>query len=192
MPVKTWGEDPDEERGIWDTLVLGGIRVPGMARVKMKLPTGIEERKARGKRGAGLKDVGSKPRKLDIEVRIYSREDRQLADGLRDLIVGKANGDPMDPLAIIHEGANYFKVNAVVLGDVDIDHPDPIDGWTWNIEAFEWQPEQAIKNVKDQKKKPKDDTSAWLAFRDDGVAGSSAPPSTAGAAAGNLPNPRAP
>jgi hypothetical protein len=190
MPIRSWSS-ADEERGTWDTLVLGGKRIPGMARVKLKLPTGIKKRKATGKRGAGLNDVGSDPRELDIEIVINdTAEDRLLADDLRDFIIGKASGDPMDPLEILHESANYFGVTAVVLGDCDIEHPDPVEGWVWNLQAFEWLPDAALsKNVKDQKKKPKDDASAWIPFRDDGVAGSGAPPS-GGSVHDNMPDPR--
>lgn len=189
MPVRNWGNDPNvEERGIWDTLVLGGQRMPGVARVAMKLPTGIRARKARGKRGAGLKDEGSVPRELSIELTLETAADRLLADKLRDFICGIAKGDPSDPLEILHDGANYFKITRVVLGDVDIDHPDPIDGWKWKIQAFEWQPEDQIPDVKEQKKRAKDDTSAWAPYRDDGTAGGVALPSESGAALGNLPN----
>lgn len=193
MPVRHWGNDPSvAERGVWDTLVLGGKRMPGVARVKLKLPTGIHKRKGRGKRGAHLKDEGAEPRECLIDIIIETAEDRLLADDLRDFICGRANGDPSEPLAILHEGANYFRIQNVVLGDVEVDHPDPVDGWHWQLQAFEWIPDANIKAVKDQKKKPQDDASAWIPFRDDGVAGSGAPPSEENAAHNNLPDPRAP
>lgn len=189
MPVRHWNHaDADAfARAPWDTLVLGGKRMPGVATVKLKLPTGIKKRKATGKRGAGLKDVGGEPRELDIELVLSTPEDLILADDARDFIVGKVDGDPSDPLEIKHEGANYFNVSAVVIGDVTIDHPSPVEGWVWRIQAFEWQP--LAKNVKDQKTKPKDDVAAWLPFRDDGVAGAAAPPSEESVHS-NMPNPR--
>ncbi len=191
MPVRHWGNDPNvEERGIWDTLVLGGKRMPGVAKIKLKLPTGIRARKARGKRGAGLKDEGAVPRELSIELTLETAEDRLLADDLRDFICGKANGDPSDPLEIKHDGANYFKITSVVLGDVEVDHPDPVEGWKWQLQAFEWQAEEQLNknNVKDQKKRPVDDAATWLPYRDDGTAGGIAMPSDSGAAHDNLPN----
>lgn len=193
MPVRNWGNHADdEERGIWDTLNLGGKRMPGIAKVDLKLPTGIVKRKARGKRGAGLKDEGGTPRELKIRLVLNSKEDLRLADDLRDFICGKANGDPSDPLEILHEGANYFKIGYVVLGDVDIDHPDPVEGWVWDLQAFEYTGEEdKLTKVKDQRKRPVDDTAPWLPYRDDGTAGGVALPSQDGAAHGNLPDPRA-
>src|SRR5262245_8676908 len=143
MPVRHWNHaDADEfARATWDTLVLAGKRMPGVATVKLKLPTGVKKRKATGKRGAGLKDVGSEPRELDIELILATPEDLILADDLRDFIIGKSHGDPNDPLEVKHEAANYFGVKSVVLGDVDIDHPSAVDGWSWHIQAFEWLPE---------------------------------------------------
>jgi hypothetical protein len=190
MPVRHWNHRDQTEPGLWNKVVLAGKLLPGFAHVRVKLPSGIKRRKATGKRGAGLKDVGSDPREVSIRLLLETPEDLILADDARDLIVGKANGDPMDPLTILNELTNYFNIGAVVLGDVDIEEPDAVNGWEWNIQAFEWLPESELsKNVKDQQKKPKDDVSAWLPFRDDGVAGSAAPPSEA-AAHDNLPNPR--
>lgn len=189
MPVRHWNH-PDAEQGIWDTFVLGGKRMPGVWRLRLKLPTGIHKRKGKGKRGAHLRDEGSEPRELDCKGVLNTPEDLLLADDLRDFICGLVPGDASNPLQIVHEAANYFRVGAVVIGNVDIDHPDPVDGWEWNLQLFEWQPDTQIKTVKDQDKKAKDDTAAWLPFRDDGVAGSGAPPST-DSVHSNLPNPRA-
>lgn len=193
MPVRHWNHrDVDvAARGIWNQVVLGGKLLPGVAYVRLKLPSGIKKRKATNKRGAGLRDVGSDPREVSIRLVLSTPEDLILADAARDFIVGKANGDPMDPLTIVHESTNYFHINSVVLGDCEIEDPDPVDNWEWRLQAFEWLPEAELsKSVKDQQKKPKDDVSAWLSFRDDGVAGSAAPPSAGTAAHDNLPNPR--
>jgi hypothetical protein len=189
MPLRHWNHQDEEDEGIWDTLVLGGKRMPGVARVSLKLPSGIKKRKATNKRGAGLRDVGAEPRELSIELEISTMEDLILADAARDLLVGSSESDPRDPLEIIHEAANYFNISTVVLGDSQIDAPSAVDGWKWTIQAFEWIPEENLPTVKDQKKKPQDDASAWLPFRDDGVAGSAAPPSDT-SVHDNLPNPR--
>jgi hypothetical protein len=193
MPVRHWGNDPEvAERGTWDTLFIGGKLMPGLAEVSLKLPTGIKKRKSKGQRGARLKDEGAEPREVRITLTLWLPEHIAAADDARDFICGRANGDPSDPLDIRHEAVNYFRIGAVVLGDVDIDPPNAVDGWVWNIQAFEYLPDAAIKAVKDQNTKAQDDAAAWSPYRDDGVAGSGAPPSAAGAAHDNLPNPRAP
>lgn len=189
MPPRHWNHRDELEQTTWNACVLGGKRLPGVVYVKLKLPTGIKKRKATGKRGAGLRDVGADPREVSIRCVLSTMEDLLLADDARDLIVGSSEADPRNPLTIINEAANYFNIGAVVLGDCSIEDPDPVDGWEWNLQAFEWIPEENQKTVKDQKKKAQDDVSAWLPFRDDGVAGASAPPSEA-SVHDNLPNPR--
>jgi hypothetical protein len=193
MPIRNWGNDAeDDDRGTWDVVFLGGQQMPGVATVRLKLPTGIHKRKARGKRGAGLKDEGAEPREVLIELTLDTASDRELADQARDFIIGQTFAAAQDPLSIEHESANYFGINTVILGNVDIDAPDPVDGWKWSIQAFEWIAEENMATVKDQKKRPTDDTAAWLPYRDDGTAGGIALPSDDDAAHGNLPDPRAP
>lgn len=192
MPVRSWGQDPDQEqRGTWDTVRLGGVEMPGIAKVRLKYPSGIHKRKARGKKGAGLKDEGNEPRELHIELTLSTPADGSFADAARDLIMGQALTDARDPLDIQHELPNYFGITTVVIGNVDIDEPDPVNGWKWSIQAFEWTGDEQ-PTVKDQKKRPVDDTAAWLPYRDDGTAGGIALPSDADAAHENLPDPRAP
>jgi hypothetical protein len=61
MPVPNWRRTPD-----WNTLYLGGVAVVCIAaRVKVKLPSGLDIKKGRGKKKATITDNGDPPARVD-------------------------------------------------------------------------------------------------------------------------------
>lgn len=190
MPIAHWN-DGSERTERYYTAILGGKRLPGIVTVDVQLPSGLDIRKRRGKRGGVVKDEGDPPRKLKFRIRSDgSQADLLLLDDFRDMLISATVSGARDPLSLEHEWANFWGIHTVILGDADL--PMPEDLLDFTFDAVEWLPEsESGADVDKQKPKPKDEASAWQEFRDDGVAGSGAPPAAADAAHANLPDPRA-
>jgi hypothetical protein len=192
MPLTHWN-DGSERTERYYTAILGGKRLPGIVTVDVQLPSGLDIRKRRGKRGGFVKDEGDPPRKLKFRIRSDgSQADLLLLDDFRDLLIAATVSGARDPLALEHEWANFWGIHTVILGDADL--PMPEDLLDFTFDAVEYLPESADNaqaDVNKQKAKAKAEEDAWSQFRDDGVAGSGAPPAAANAAHDNLPDPRA-
>jgi hypothetical protein len=188
MPIRHWNSAAERSEHYY-TAVLGGKRLPGIVKIDVGLPSGLDIRKRRGKRGGFVKDEGDPPRKLKCRILSNgSQADLLLLDDFRDLLIAGTISGARNPLELKHEWANYWGITTVILGDADLPQPEDLLDFTFDM--VEYLPE-AGTDVDKQAKKPKDDASGWLPFRDDGVAGSGAPPAEANAAHDNLPDPRA-
>ena len=167
---------PDTPTGTWDDVVLGGLRMPGVCKVDISFPSGIDFQKPRGKKGAKLKDIGDEPAKLTITVQLTERTELLL---LPDVIkrLRPRGASLHDPLEIQHPWPNAWGITTVVVEDIDAPQPDAIDGMIITINALEWlpQPEETVA----QKTKPQGtadaDAQAWAPFVDDDVAGTGVP-----------------
>lgn len=173
MSVPKWTE------GAWDTagtLWLGGYIVEAIPDVQVKVRSDIDVKKPPGKRGAKHRDRGDHPRDITIRLRIREFE-RDAAAQLRDIITPASSGDSRGPLSISHPNTDFWKVGAITVKEVDCPMPSSTDDWVWSIQALEWvsATEKVGNSNAGDKQRPKDDTSAWYPFRDDGVAGSGAP-----------------
>lgn len=192
MPLTHWN-DGTERTEPYYTAVLGGKRLPGILKIDLQLPSGLDIRKRRGKRGGFVKDEGDPPRRLKCRIRSDGNQaDLLLLDDFRDLLIQGTVSGARNPLTLVHEWANYWGIHTVILGDADLPQPEDLLDFTFDL--VEYLPESADNGAKDvdkQKTKAKDDASAWQDFRDDGVAGSGAPPAETNAAHDNLPDPRA-
>lgn len=170
---------PDWVDGSWDTpgaLWLGGYIVEAIPDVQVKVRSDIDVKKPKGKRGAKHRDRGDHPRDITIRLRI-NRQQRQAAADLRDIITPASSGDSRGPLSISHPNTDFWKVTAITIKEVDCPMPSAMDDWVWTVQAIEWvaETDEVGNSAAGDKQRPKDDTSAWLPFRDDGVAGSGAP-----------------
>lgn len=174
--------------GSWDrpgTLWLGGLIVEAIPNVAVKVRSDIDVKKPKGKRGAKHRDRGDHPRDITIVLRIRQNERHAAAD-LRDVITPASSGDSRGPVSISHPNTDFWKVGAITIKEVDCPMPSSIDDWVWTIQAIEWvaATDEVGNSSAGEKQRPKDDTSDWLPFQDDGVAGSGAPGKQGAAAAG--------
>lgn len=165
-----------ETQGSWDVCYLGGSDLPGIARVDVEYPCGIDRQKPRGKRAAKLRDVGDEPMRIKIRLQITTRNELVALGDTITLLNPRAKGSSRNPLEIIHPNANAWGITVVVLGNIKSSQPTAKDGWIIEIEAFEWNAE--LQAAQTQSTKPKgtgDDASAWAPFVDDDVAGPGVP-----------------
>jgi hypothetical protein len=164
-------------------LWLGGLIVEAIPDVQVRVRSDIDVKKPQGKRGAKHRDRGDHP--CDITIRLRIREfERDAAKQLKDLLKPASSGESRGPLSIDHPNTAFWDIFAITIKEVESPMPSSIDDWVWTVQAIEWvsETDEVGNSNAGPKQRPKDDTSDWLPFQDDGVAGSGAP-SRQGAAA---------
>lgn len=148
MPTPDWVTNES-----WEVLYLGGERLFGVARVDIKLPSGLDIQKPKGGRRATIKDEGTPPAVLDISIELLPIE-LALFELQIGLLRPRSKNGARDPIEIGHPNARLWGINVVTIGEID--SPQPRAGGTYvcSFTAHEWAP--APTKVKKSKKKPKD------------------------------------
>lgn len=146
MPAPSWVTTED-----WEVLYLGGKRMPGVARVEVSIASGLDIQKPKGAKRARIRDTGTPPAELQIELEFNADE----LPGL-DLAIGmlrpRAAFAPRSPLQISHPQARLWGVNNVVIGPVGAPQPSAGSSYRLKISSTEWVPE--TKKVKKASTKP--------------------------------------
>lgn len=154
MPAPDWWRTED-----WDALYLGGKRIPGVARVNISLPSGLDIQKPKGGKKATIRDEGAPPAQLDIEVELLPEELQEFESHIPLLRPRSKNG-ARDPLEIGHPNARLWGINVITVGEVSAAHPTTGGTYTVHIQAHEWAP--APTPVKKPQNKPRDgDPENW-------------------------------
>jgi hypothetical protein len=161
----------------WDTVILGGMFMPGVARVSVKIDSDLDTKKPKGAKLASIHDKGDKPSRVEIELILEDDEDLDLLEAQLVNLRPRSRGAGRGPVEIQHPNPNFWGITAVTVDNVDAPHPDPVDGWRIQISCLEWAPEPIAVMKGKGKEKPKGDTDVgtWGPFLDDDVAGSGAP-----------------
>lgn len=144
MPVADWGVSQE-----WDVLILGGVRMPGVARVKVKLPSGLDVRKPKGGKKGRVRDGGVQPARVDIELELFADEMGELQQVIPKLRP-RAVGAPQEALSISHPNCRLWSINLVKIGDIGSPMPKTGGTFTLDISAVEHVPQPA--KVKPAKK----------------------------------------
>lgn len=163
MPLPNWIKSED-----WDILRLGGVRLPGVAKVKAKLGSGLDVKKPKGGKKASIKDDGDPPGELDVELDMDHADVVAFAEIVPILRATTKDG-AREPLKCEHPEAYLWGIHNVTVGDIDSDHPESGGRKKISFKLIEWAPAPAA--VKASKKQPDDDAAGgWSGFEDD-VAG---------------------
>lgn len=155
MPLPNWikGED-------WDVLRLGGIPMPGVAKVRAKVGSGLDVKKPKGGKKATIKDDGDPPVELEAELSMDADQVSAFAEIL-PVLRALTKGGARDPLKIEHPEAALWGVHNVTVGDIDSDHPAAGGRKRIVLKLIEWAP--AVQPVGASKKKPEDKAAAEIA-----------------------------
>lgn len=154
MPVPDWVLEED-----WEVLFLGGKRMPGVARVEISLPSGLEVHKPRGGKKARIKDIGVPPAEVEIELELLSYEMPEL-ERVIDLLRPRAAGGARKPLEIGHPNARLWGINIVKIRNVGSPHPAP--GGSFKLKFSAYEHTDTPKKVKAPAAKPEnEDPSNW-------------------------------
>ena len=156
MPLPDWTRQQD-----YNVLYLGGVFVPcAVARVEVKLPSGLDIKKGKGKKKATITDDGDPPAEVDIEVDLLPQHLSEFAQKIIPLLRPQAKGAGRPPLEIAHPNTRLWGINVITPGEISSPMPASGGVWTISIKSHEWAPApQQVKNKKDEK--PKTDEEEW-------------------------------
>lgn len=163
MAVPDWYTDES-----WDTLFLGGVQVPGVVKVNVKLGSGLDIQKPKGWKKATIKDDGAPPIELSIRVEMNAGELINFQEDIIPLIRTRSKKGARDPLEIEHPQAQLWGVDVVTIGDIDAPTPEEGGSYILTMQAIEWypapvEPKKPSENPKGKEK----DVQTWRDFAAD-------------------------
>jgi len=165
--------------GSWETLYVGGVTVPGVTLVDVKLPDGLDVQKPKGGKKATISDEGAPPVVLSCETTLNTIEEvTDFVNQVKPLFRPPSKGASRDPLEIAHPQAQLWDVHAVTAGEIDAPSPRAGGSYVVRYTLIQWAP--APEKTKESKKKPRDNKNANTAEQDiDGLIASRKPSATA-------------
>lgn len=132
-----WEDDALLGPESWDTVFLGGERLPGRAKVKCPLKRSVEAKKAKGKCGGTITDNGEDITQVTISLEIATPAEWELWQKVQPKLWTRKKGGKRSPVSIEHPKTAVCGVTEVYLNSIDIG--DPQNGvLTVEILASEW------------------------------------------------------
>ena len=132
----------------WDVVYFAGVPTPGAARVKVRIPDGLDKQKPKGGKRATIKDNGDPPIEFSIRLELLPDEWQFFVDTVLPLLRPKSKDGGRAPLAMSHPQAVALNVTNVIVGPIDFDHPKSGGTMIVSFSAFEWVPAPAPVKAK--------------------------------------------
>lgn len=126
--------------GPWDYVIIGGETSPGVARLDVRVPSGVDVQKAKGSKKSFTVDEGDPPIEMELTLQLQP-------DDLEEFFLyifpffrpsGKATG--RDPFTIEHPMAALVGVTNVIAQDCDLPQPKPGGLMVVSVDLVEWSP----------------------------------------------------
>jgi hypothetical protein len=137
MPVP-W---PDEAPEQWNRCELGGLELPGLAKVDIDLSEKLDVKKPQGGHGATITRDGYEPAKVSITLRMWEPAQFDEFQAIVPLLRPRVGGGRSPaPLAILHPKADLWGVKAVVLERISDRNGDRGDLYDVSFECIEHFP----------------------------------------------------
>jgi hypothetical protein len=147
MTIPSWTTTAD-----WDTVYIGGKALPGVAKLDVKLGSGLDVQKPKGAKKATIKDEGTPPTELTLTLTFNPDALADVEAAVNTLRPKSVNG-ARSPQEIAHPLARLWGVNVVTIGPIDSPSPEAGGAMVITVDLVEWSP--APKKVKKPDKKPK-------------------------------------
>jgi hypothetical protein len=126
---------------IYDRVVIAGFEFPGLARVKGELRRKLDKKAPKGVNGGTTTDDGEDHHPVEVEIRLYTREDWQRFELIVPFISPKSLGKRV-AVTIDYPTLALFGINTIYVESVTI--PDFVDDkrqhMVCTIRANEWRP----------------------------------------------------
>jgi len=171
-----WTKTPD-----WERLKLAGRDVEcAMVDVKVRLDSGVDVKKSKGKKKARVTDDGEPPAEINVEIQLLPKHLPAFA-AHRNVLRPRAKNAAREPIQFAHPNTEFWGITAVTIKTVDSPMPEAGGLWRVSFKAIEWSastPEVKAKATKDQKPS---DAEEWQQFAADPES-----PATSGAAENNI------
>lgn len=137
-------------QGPWDYVVLGGEVVPGVAQVEVSASTGLDIQKAKGGKGAVVKDNGDPPASVKITFLLQGGDIEEFRDFVVPLLRPRDATGGRPPLEIQHPNCELWGISRVMVGNIRSSQPKPGGQMTITAHCTEW--DDRFKAVKPKTK----------------------------------------
>lgn len=113
-----WHDEPE----VWDTVFLGGVQMPGVAKVKVTRKRKIDKKSAKGKNKGKVTTQGTEPAEVSISLRMLSEEDKAALVTVMPLlepVPDKETVTDKDALEIASYATNYRSISAIIIESLE-------------------------------------------------------------------------
>lgn len=135
MTVPSWSTTDQ-----WDTLMLGGQLIPGVARLDINMGSGLDVQKPTRGKNASIADDGTPPAELTITVTLADADEATRFSSAILLLRPTAKSASLDPLEIVHPLAQMWDISAVSIGSISSPSPTSGGSLVVTIRAVQWAP----------------------------------------------------
>lgn len=115
-----WDADDPDEAAAWDTVVINGRKLPGLAAVEGEIGRKIDARSPPGSDGARLIHRGYEPAKVKITLRLWTREHWR---DWQAVYPRRRPGERIQPLEVSHPALVVLGVRNVFVEKVGAPRP---------------------------------------------------------------------
>lgn len=110
---------PEEDPVAWDTLQLGGVRLPGIVILSPNTKRDYDVQKAKGKTKATIKNNGDPPRKLKFEWLVDMERDWSAVQDAMATIDPLKENKTLEPQEVIHPLASFYGIHTVLVESIE-------------------------------------------------------------------------
>ncbi len=127
---------PDRAPSKWDTVVLGGVALPGIGTVAVKLSNELDVKKPKGGAGASVTAQGPEAATVTITLAFHSAE--HLAEWQDAVKVLRPKKDVVSAKKIVHPKTQIYSIDAVLVQTIDDEDNKRGDTYTVKIHCVEF------------------------------------------------------
>lgn len=132
----------------WNEIALGGVVLPGLANVSVRVGNELDKKKPKGKTGAAVTFQGRNAATVRITLRFWDEEEFQTFQELKPSFWPDAAKEQGLPVEIVHPRTRLWGIRAIYIDSIDDTQPD--DGgdlYTIKMECTQWLPETKTKKA---------------------------------------------
>lgn len=153
--VVDFGEGPTYATSPWDTLTLGGMKLPGVCAVTCQPQREVDKKKPHGGDGAKVTIRGYLPSEVMINLTIWTGEQWKIWQQIAQKLWPRAGKPAADPFDIVHPETALWGIKSVIVISPSSSKKGTVDGQrVWAIkclEQFEPTKKSTTKTMKGSK-----------------------------------------
>jgi hypothetical protein len=132
---------------VWDVMTVGGVPLPGLAKVKAKRKYKTDVKNAAGADGATLTGLGHEPTEASITLRIWTEAHWEQLKTVAPLLMPPPKKGLPSPVDVSHPTLAFLKVRSLYF--TEIGAPEESSRGVWEVElvATEYLPIKGGANV---------------------------------------------
>ncbi len=129
---------------IWDTLLIDGEVVPGIASVKGSLKFDVDVKKAKGKDKASTTDNGITPTEFEVTIKVWSAAQWRDVQAIFARLLPRTPGGARTPFRVEHPGLRICNIGKAILKEFEIPQPKRAgELYEQSFKFIEWVPAPA-------------------------------------------------